>query len=71
MLEIAVPRVVKGDDNRHSFAERKPRFALATTPTITDLPLTPKGFKSPTKVIHVAKQFRKIHEYPLHFGFLA
>ena len=71
MLEIAVARAVKGDDNRHSFAEREPRFASAVTPTITDLSLTPKGLKFLTKVIHVAKQFRKIHEYPLHFGFLA
>ena len=71
MFEIAVARTVKSDDNGHSFAQRKPRFASSPTLAVADLPLTPQGFKFPTKVIHSAKQFRKIHWYPLHFGFLA
>jgi hypothetical protein len=71
MLEIAVARTVKSDDQGHSFTQRQPRFASSPTLAVTDLSLTPQGFKFSTKVIHGAKQFRKIHWYPLHFGFLA
>ena len=71
MFEIAVARRMKGDDDRHSFAERKLLPSLAMASIQSDLSLPPNGFKLLAKVVHIAKQFRKIHRYPLHFGFLA
>lgn len=71
MFEIAVARRMKGDDDRHSFAERKLLPSLATASIQSDLSLTPNRLKFPAKVVHIAKQFCKIHWYPLHFGFLA
>ena len=73
MFEIAEVRRMKGDDNRHSFAERKPLLSLAAMAAaiLSDLFLSPNGFKLPAKVVHIAEHFRKIHRYPLHFGFLA
>ena len=71
MFEIAVSRGVEGDGNRHLLTERELRFSSSATPAIAYLSLIPKGFELLAKVIHVAKQFRKIHWYPLHFGLLA
>jgi hypothetical protein len=56
MFEIAVTGGVKGDDDRHSFTERKLRFT-PTSPTSRNKSLIPKGFKFLTKVIQGTKQF--------------
>jgi hypothetical protein len=71
MFEITVTRRMKGDDDRHSFAQREPLSSLTMASIHRELPLPPNGFKLLTKVVHIAKQFGKIHRYPLHFGFLA
>ena len=71
MFEIAEVRRMKGDDNRHSFAERKPLSSLAAASIQSDLSLATNGLKLLAKVVHIAEHFRKIHRYPLHFGFLA
>ena len=68
MFEVAVDGGVKCDDDGHAFAERKLRFPSSVSRYKL---LMPKRFEISTKVVRVAEQFRKIHEYPLHSGFLA
>ena len=61
MFEIAVIRGVESNDNRHLLAERKPGSAFAVAFARGDLSLFSKRLKNLAKIVHVAKQFRKVH----------
>ena len=61
MFEISVIRGVEGDDDGHLLAERKSRRPLAVAFARFDQSRPPQGLENLAKIVHVAKQFRKVH----------
>jgi hypothetical protein len=50
-------RLVKGDLNRHHFAQAQVSISLSVFVTIAESLLVPQGFKNLTEIIHGAEKF--------------